>query len=123
MAASGFEMTGTVITITSFAAKITSVSWSQSREQIEVSHFGSTTWREYIPSALQDPGELTIGMNFDPALDPPLGDAAGTITVAFSDSASTTWTFTGFMTNFEFSGEVGSVATATATIKATGAIS
>ena len=118
-----FEAVGTTVTFDSgFLAEITNIGFEQSREQIDVSHFGSTDYKEYIQAALQEPGELSCSIWFDPSLAPPLDSAPETVTIAWSNSGAATWAFTGFMINYSVNGGVGEAMSADCTIKATGAI-
>jgi len=118
-----FEAVGTTITFaSSFLAEITSIGLEESREQINVSHFGSTDYHEYIPAKLQEPGELTCTIFFDPSTAPPIGDAPENCTITWSDSGAGAWAGTAFMISHSVSSGIGEAATQDVTIKFTGAI-
>ena len=117
---------GTVITWdSSFFAQITSVSWSgMERASIETTHMGTTGAKTFAPDDLYDAGGVDVELLFDPALSPSL-DAAGTATVTGNWSglgASNQWSATAFMTSFSASASLGELITASATLKATGAL-
>lgn len=81
-----------------------------SRTSIDVSeHDNTDAWMEFI-KGMKDPGELTFGVVYDPALgthDATTGilsdwDEDSTIPnwrVTFPDAGATVWTFPGFQTN------------------------
>lgn len=119
--------TGLTITYQSgLLAEIIDFSWTgMEREAIDTTNFSSTTAREYTPSTLYDPGELSVEMLFDPETDPTtaLAAAAETVTVTYADAApASTMAASGFMTGFEIAGPLEDRMTATATLKLTGAI-
>jgi len=95
---------GTGITIvfgtSGFAANIIDVDApTGTRGKVDSTHQGTTTARTKIPTDLIDWDDATITMEFNPATDPPIDGAAETITITWPDS--TTWTFTGFMTEYK----------------------
>lgn len=112
----------------SFAPEITSISWSGvSRESINVSHMGTSGPHLFIPGDLHDPGELSMDMHFDPSAlkAVPWSAAAETITITFpavGTEATTAWSASGFMTDFEFTDPMEDKMTAAATVKFSGAI-
>jgi len=129
----GFEMTGTTISFASgFLAEIIDVSGPEpSREAIDVSSFRSATasstnqgWKDFIPAALTDGGELSVTILFNPADTPPVTSASEPeeITIAYTDAASTSWSFWGFMTTGSISGTIDDKATMDVTIKITGTV-
>ena len=74
MSSQAFEPIGLTITFSSgFLAEITDISHDQSLDDIDVSHFGSTDYKDYIPAQLQEPGELSVTIHHDPTVAPPLG--------------------------------------------------
>lgn len=115
---------GTTITFASgFFAEISDMSPpGPSRESISTSHFGTTGAMTFEPASLVDWGEMTVEIAFDPADTPPIGSAAETIVITFPDTGATTWTFSGFMTGFEPSVPQDGRATASCTIKVSGAV-
>ena len=122
-----FEPVGTIVTFpTGFEAQITDISLDIETEDIDVSHFQSVRYREYIPSALKDAGELSCTLHFDPAID--IGNVlgvAGPCEVQFIDHngvARGTWNFNGYLRQYSFSGAIGAAMTADAAIKVDGDI-
>ncbi len=114
--------TGSTITFSSgFMAEINNISHSGiSRESVDTSHMGTTTARTFIPGDLFDPGEITVELNFNTNVKPPILEAAETVTVTFP--TSDTWAASGFMTSFEYDDPFEGKMTATATIKFSGDI-
>lgn len=126
MADSGFGVTITFAT--SFFAQVTNVKWSgMSRKSIDTTHSGSSGGAAtFIPSDIEDYGELQVELLFNPNDTPPIASAAETVTVTFPvPSGSTngaTWAATGFLTNFETDVPIDDRMTATATIKFSGIV-
>jgi hypothetical protein len=116
--------TGTTITFSSgFFAEIVALRHNGiERPAIDQSHFGSTTARSFRPGALADMGELEIECHFRPSLKPPINAAAESITITFPDSGAATWQFSGFLTAFEYGGELEGKLTGTGRIKVAGDI-
>lgn len=121
--------TGTTIGFgtTGFTAEIMNVDGAaMTREVIDTSHMGSTTWRTFIPGDLSDPGEVTFEFNFDPDEQPPINAPAETITITFpvpqGMAAGATLVGTGFISSWEFSDPFEDKMTGTATIKWSGAL-
>jgi hypothetical protein len=114
--------TGTSISYaTGFFAEILDVSPpGASRESIQTSHMGTTVAHTFLPGDLVDWGELVVEMAFIASTAIPIDNAAEAIVISFPDSASSTWTFNGFMTGFEASVPLEERMTATATVKVTG---
>lgn len=126
------EATGVTLSIASdsdFYADIVDFDGpNMSRNAIDCTTLASTSMT-YKPSTLVDYGELNVTLNFDPNVLPPISSVAEEVTLTFptdnsvgASAGDSTWTFTGFMTNFSPSGSVGDKMTATATIKITGII-
>ncbi len=119
-----------------FTGELVSISISgMSREAIDVTHMSSaqpTTvdigGKEYIPSALVDPGTITATVHANTGAGaqtaiPPLNQAAETWTVTLPQTgAETAATFagTGFMTEATLTGEIEAAVTYDVTIKMTG---
>ncbi len=116
--------TGTTISFsTGFFAEILSVGGPNStRVSIPFSHMGTSADHTFSAGDLVDSGELTVDIAFDPSVKPPLAGIAETVTITFPDSGAATWAFTGFMTAFSPTTPLEDRATATCTIKASGAI-
>lgn len=120
MADSGFGITLTFSS--SFCAEIISFEHDGiTRDAIETTHTGTSGGkRTFIPSDLIDYGELNVGINFAPGVDPPIDSAAENITITFPNSDASTWAFSGFMTNFRYTAPLDDRMTAECTIKVTG---
>ena len=119
-----FEPMGTTITFDSgFLAQILDITGPDiSRGDINISHFGTTDWHEFIPTALADGGELSCTIGFFPGTAPPILNAKEQVTITFTDSATTSWVFMGFMTGYSPTGTIGDKMTADVTIKASGEV-
>lgn len=88
-----------------FTASFTELGGSeQTREALEVSHLGTTTFKEYDPDDLVEPGEVAGMFHWNPNFGtfPPITGAAETITISYPlpSGASTPGTLsgTGFLT-------------------------
>jgi hypothetical protein len=121
MADSGF---GVAITFSSsFCAQITNVEWSGiSRKAIDTTNSATTNGAAtFIPSDIEDYGELKVDLQFNPNDAPPISGAAETVTVTFptpaGGSTPATWAASGFLTDFQVGVPIDDVMTATATIK------
>jgi len=105
-----------------------------SREAIETTHFGTAAPsagnygnKTYIPSDFSDAGSMTVEMQYDPDLDPPVDSAAETLTIEWpladsGESTNTDWQVSAFMTDFAITGELEGLILATATIKFAGEV-
>ena len=121
--ANPFEPVGLTISFHSgFLARITDISLDINVDDIDVSHFGSSNYKEYIPTQLKEPGELSVTIQLDPSTSPPIGEDPEQIVITFPDSASSTWSFNGYMKGYSISGAIGDAMTADCSIKAAGAI-
>ncbi len=110
--------TATTIAFESYFGRITSMSLSGvTRPSIDITHFGSTTVREFMPGDLYDPGTLSVTAHFDATALPPIGTAAGALVITFPGTTGNIWTGTGFMTDMGFEGPLEDVMVVTATIK------
>ncbi len=105
MADEGYSIT---ITFQSgFIAELYGVNWDGiARNAIETTHATSAGgWRTFQPSDLLDPGGLNVAIAFDPDDDPPIDQAAETITVNYpipsGGSTAATWACSGFMTEYD----------------------
>ena len=115
--------TATTITFaTSYFGRITSLSLSgMTRPSIDITHFGSTTTRDFMPGDLYDDGQLTVTAHFDATQLPPIGDIAESIVITFPGGSPNTWTGTGFMIDASFEAPLEDVMTGTFTLKYDGA--
>lgn len=116
---------GTGITITfatGFLAEIVGVKWGGiERGALDGTHQGTATARVFSPSNLYDPGELEIQIHHIPATMPPIGAAAGAVTVTFPGGKQ--WQLaSGFMTAYAIDAMLEDKILATARVKLSGAI-
>jgi len=124
MASLGF---GTTITFSSgFCASIKDVKiGGLSREAVDVTNFGSTGgYKEFIPSALIDPGELEVELIYDTDTAPPISGAAEAVTVTFplksGETTAATMACNGFLTDSEEAVPMDDAMSQNVTIKFTG---
>jgi len=117
---------GTGITISmdsGFFAEILDVGGPEaSRVSIDVSHMGTTGAHDFLPGKLIDNGELRVQIGFAPGTEPPMDSDPETVVMTFTDSATSTWTFNGFLTGYAPENPLEDKAVATVTVKVTGAI-
>lgn len=91
-----------------------------SREALDTTHLGTTSYKTKVPASLVEAGELEVEFWFDPGDSPPISSAAETITITYPDTE--TWSFSGFMTNFKAGSAVdGELMSGSATLVAAGA--
>ena len=98
-------------------------------EMLEATHMESPSgFREWLPS-FKDGGEVTFGVNFLPASTShkaiTTDMAARTkrnFKVVWPNTAPTTWSFSGYYTQFEPTAGVGDMLSAQVTIRVTGAV-
>lgn len=102
----------------------------ESLETIDATHMESPSgYREYIPSLL-DSGEISFDMNFLPATTAQsVGLRADMVAktkrnwqLVFTDSGTTTYSFSGYVTAFEPSAQIDDKLSASCTIKVTGPV-
>ena len=95
------------------------------------SHDQATPWEEIVGTILRS-GEVTLDLIYDPANATHKYAAGGllydlvqrtaiALTLVFSDTAATTWTFNALVTGFEPTAPVEGALTASVTLKLTGA--
>jgi len=88
-------------------AELKEVNWSgMENEAIESTHMASPNgWKEFDPSALTDPGELELTVNFDPDETPAFPSTKGGVTVTWppgaGNSTGAIWECDGFVTGYE----------------------
>lgn len=119
--------TGTTITFSGgfFTGTLLELSWSGiERAALEISNsnqvnLGTPIYgRQFTPGKLYDPGEIVLRLLFDETMTPPIVGAAETITVTFP--SANTWAASGFLTQFETTGQVDDLFEARATLKLSG---
>lgn len=118
--------TGTTIGFDSgFLAEILDVTPpGMSRESIPTSHMATPdNAHTFTPSKLVDYGEMACDIGFDPSEEPPIDEDPETITITFPDSASTEWSFLGFMTGYEPADPLEDRMVASVTVKVSGKVS
>lgn len=94
-----------------------------SRISVQSSHMTTPDgYHTFLAGKLVDGGEVTVDMGFDPAVAPPIEDPPEPVVITFPNSASSTMSFSGFMTGFEPTGPLEDRLTATSTLKVTGKI-
>jgi predicted secreted protein len=112
-------------------AEVISISGpSLSRDVVEATNMDSTSgWREFI-GGLKSGGEISFELNYDPA-DATIDASGGLIDdidqttarnyqLVFPDSATTTWSFAGWLTSFETNIPLDDRITASATVTLSG---
>ncbi len=125
--------TAIVFGTSGFAANIISVDGpSVSRESIDTTHLGTDKAMTFMPASLADAGELSLEVEFDPDIVPPIADngsandAAETIIITWplpsGKTTAATWAFTGFVTAYSGGASNGERMTGSMTIKISGAI-
>ena len=119
--------TGTTIAFgtSSFSADVMSLNGSDiTREDIEVTHMGSTVYREFQPSDLADGGSIEMEIGFDPNSQPPILGVAETITITFpipsGGASGATFIFTGYVSTWSWTSPKEEAMTASITIKVDG---
>jgi hypothetical protein len=130
MATKAFEPIGLSLSGTSdegtdyadFFAEITDIDLEIDTDEIDVSHFNSENYKDFIAAKLKDPGQISGTINFDPAVAPPIGQDVSTVTINFPDADSTAWSADCFLKTYGFSGSVGEQMTSSFTLRLTGAI-
>jgi hypothetical protein len=119
--------TGTTIVFgtSGFSASLLSLSASDvSREDIDITHMGSTSYREFMPGDLIDGGTIEMEIAFDPDDEAPMTGTSETITITFpipsGASTAATFVFKGYVSSWSWSVPLEESMTATLTIKVDG---
>ena len=119
--------TGTTIAFgtSAFSAQVLDINQGdQSRPPIDVTHMGSTNFREFIVGKLVDGGTVEVEILYDPDEQPPISAVAETITITFPVPAGlatgATYIFSGFVTNWGWAAPLEDRMTATITIQVDG---
>ena len=114
---------GVTITFSSgYFARIEDVSYDgPERAFVETTHAGTVGGDTFIPITTYDPGEITVLMQFDSAVAPPITAAAEAVVLNLPPSGSNTITFVGgFLTSFSLANPIKDKVMATAKIKLSG---
>jgi len=115
----------TISGASSFLAEIVAVDPpNPSRVAINTSHTATEDAHTFTPGKLVDWGECRVTIHHNPATSPPIdSDPEAWVITYGSGSGAPTDSFTGFLTNYEPTGELENKMTARVTIKVTGAVS
>lgn len=118
MAVTCVVATGTTFTYSGFTYKLLNIDIGPiTRESIEASKMDTSTWHEFTPASLRDPGEVTLELESDGTV-PTFGNAA-TGTIAYPNSASRSASM--FLTSCQITASLEGKMTMSATFKVTGA--
>lgn len=119
--------TGTAVTFsaaTGFLANALSVNHSGMEvADVETTTLATTGGRTYQPGDLMEPGEVEIGLAFDPTVDPPIlttPSPTGNLVITYPGGAGGQWSAAGYMKAFDITAELESRIEATARFKLTG---
>lgn len=110
----------------SYLAEIVSIEiGGVERDALETTHAGSTSGiRTFIPSDLENYGQLTVRMRRGVGVKPPISSASETVTITWGkepgQTTAATWAFSGFLISWSASSPFDGLVETTATIKATG---
>ena len=120
----GFIGTGCTITFDSgFCGEILSIGGPEpTREAVDMSHMGTAGGKPFDFDDMYDGGELSVELAFEPKDAPGITTTKETVTIAWADSAATSWSFTGALIRMGPTTPVSGRATATAVIKVDGDI-
>ena len=122
---------GTGITITfltsAFSANVMGIDGPElSRPKVPTTHLGTTTAHTSMPGDLYEIGEVTLDIQFDPNLNPPISSVAETIRItwplAAGQSVAAKWEFSGYMVKYKPIGKLEELLTGTAVIQGSGAV-
>lgn len=71
----------------SFTGSITAIGgFTTTREALDTSHLGTSTYRTFTPGDLIDAGEFEVTLLYDADEQPPISGAAETVTITLPDS-------------------------------------
>jgi hypothetical protein len=122
-----FVTFGTIVGNAATQYKVNNVSLGGvSRDVVDASHLLTTGGKEFIASEYYDPGELSLEIHHDPALNPvALLTNVGTAqvcTIVFANGGTSTlqWSAYGFASAFEASAPKDDMMTGTLTVKLSG---
>jgi hypothetical protein len=104
---------------TGFCARITNVDIGElTRAVVQTSHMGTTGGHTKMPGDLYDPGDVSVGLQFDTGTAPPILGTEETVTITFPDGE--TWAGQGFMRSFKVGVPMEDLMTADAVIAISG---
>ena len=120
---------GTVVGNAATHYKVNSVSLGGvSRDVVDASHLLTSGGKQFIASEYYDPGELTLEIHHDPALNPvnllTNVSTAQAVNIVFANGGTATalWSAYGFASSFEATAPKDDMMTGTLTIKLSGSI-
>jgi len=99
-----------------------------SRGEVDNTHMGTSDVMEYLPGQLYDGGTMTMTVEHDGDVTPPIITTDSpveveTITITWgSESPAANWAFSGFMSGYKPGASIGERMEATVTVKVCGAI-
>ena len=112
--------TATTLTHSGFVGLLTSLSIDGMEiPVIDTSHMGTTAIRTKIAGSLEEPGEISCEVQFEPDTKPTLGGTASSLVITFPDSSS--WTCNAFLRSFSASIPLEELMTGTLVFQRTGA--
>lgn len=109
-------------------AELKEVNWSGiENEAIESTHMASPNgWKEFDPSALTDPGELELTVNFDPDESPTFPSTKGAMSVTWpvpeGGTTGASWACDAMITGYEPGAPVDDKMSAKIKVKCSGEI-
>lgn len=121
MAVTAILGTGASLTFSGFTYPILSMDGPNvSRNVIEASKMATSTWHEFMPGSLRNPGQLSLEVEYDGEMALALWTTAQAVTVTYSNAAPLAGT--GFLVEFTPSVPLEDKMTASAVIQMTGAV-
>lgn len=120
MAVTAVVATGTTYTFSGITYKALAIRWRGiQREAINASKLTTSTWHDFTPANLTDPGEIEIETEGDGTF--PSFGSAGTLTITYPNSAARS--VSAFVISTEQTAELEQTIKGTVVFKCTGAIS
>lgn len=120
---------GSVVGNAATCYKVNSVSLGGvSRDVVDASHLLTTGGKQFIASEFYDPGELSLEIHHDPAINPvnllTNVSASQVVNIYFANGGTNTalWSAYGFASSFEATAPKDDMMTGTLTIKLSGSI-
>ena len=115
--------TGITVTMSGLTAEILDINLSGvDRPAIDVSHQGTTGWREFLMGKLTDPGQLQLDIQYDADSVIPINGPITPIVIGGGDSDAPDISFSGAIQSFSAGLPLEGKATGRIAIKISGAI-